>query len=220
MSDRSAKSELLYPLIFAFAEKIKAEPADKFRFIRGISRDAAAAVESARPVLHHAAANVSVDHRSRTAKCRTRRRIQQCLEAALHKIKISGANSCLLSEGFFELPGLKLNFRSDSDVQVGIAHDCAGRRVCVSQNGKVKMRAVISLESKPRPPDQERVRRRAITLEGSVIRIQIAVWTDAELAVRALDEKVLAIPSRRQRRLFFGRGARSRIYHRGHRGRV
>src|SRR5208282_5272945 len=55
-----------------------------------------------------------------------------------------------------------------------------------------------ALEAEAGAPDEERVRRCAVAFVGTVVRIHVTIGLDLKGAVRALDEEVLAIPTRGQ----------------------
>jgi hypothetical protein len=135
--------------------------------------------------------------------CGVRRWIEQGLEPALDEIQVCGTDAGLLRKGFFELPGLELEFRSNPDVKIRVADDGAGGRVRVGQNCEVKVRTIISLEAEARAADEEGVGRCAVAFVRTIIGIKVSIRTDAELTVRALYEKVFAIPSCCERRVFF-----------------
>ena len=123
--------------------------------------------------------------------------IKQRLQAAFDEVEVGGADSGLLRERLFKLASLELEFGPDSDVEIDVANDRAGRGVGISQQREVEVRTVVALEAEAGAPDQERVRRCAVTLVGAVVGVDVAVRADAELSVRAPDEEMLAVPSRR-----------------------
>ena len=130
---------MLEPIILAFAPGIEAQPAYKLRFVSCVSSDAVAPVECTSPPLHNSAIDVSVKGHARAAIRGPDARIQQRLQAAFDEVEVGGANARFLREGFFELARLELELGPDSDVEVNVAHDCAGGGVGVGQDGIVKV---------------------------------------------------------------------------------
>ena len=119
--------------------------------------DAAASVERTRPPLNHASVNIAVQSDAWTAICGDGRGVKQGLEATFDKVQVGGADSGLLRKWFFELASLKLEFGSDSDVEICVADDGAGGGVGVGQDCEVEVRAEIALKSETRAANKKSV---------------------------------------------------------------
>src|SRR5262249_53357191 len=139
-----------------------ANPSDNFRLVGGVISRESLTVKRPRPVLHHAARNVSLNHRAGRAEGAGGVWVQERCQRALDEKKVGVAVILFLGKRHFVLADLDLELRKRLDVDKGVAKGNAGSGYAIDQEREVIMLAVAALKAEPCAANHERIRRRSI----------------------------------------------------------
>ena len=198
MLERTTKRQPLDLVALGIFPGRKAHSANHFRLIGSSRCQQSLSVEKADPILRSAVCQISMNIDSGSAESSSGIRVEHGNDGAVIKLDRGIGCSNFHRERHFVLASHDLEGAPRLEIHVSVADGKRGSRL--EQECVVELFSVVALHTEARPRDGKGVRRRAVAVVESVLPIQVSDGHKREVAIGALQEKVLTVPTGGDRR--------------------